>query len=154
MTAVLELRARGVRDGSGAAVAFLTGRSPGVTVEDPDGVVLLRVEKPALDPWYARRPDGWALLCIDPSVGTRHAITYADGRTGSFDAAPSSGAWELHVGGGLAVHARALGAGVGSDWTCAQDGTLELLDFLATVVTYREVRMLRSRRAEVAEGLT
>lgn len=139
---VLEVRGNGVRTGTGAMVAFLTGRGRAVGAEDPDGNPLLRVEK--TDEWYARRPDGETLLRIDWSLSRLHAVTYADGRTGRFDAGPHFGAWEL-TGSALDVHARWAGNPLTAplDWTCAQNGALTTLDFLATVVTYRALTRQR-----------
>ena len=148
---MLEVRGRGVRTGTGAVVAFLTGGGRRIDVEGPEGEPLLRVEKPLLDEWYARQPDGETVLRIDWSLTRFHTITYADGRTGRFDADPRFGAWQL-TGNGLDVHARWASNMITApfDWTCAQDGAMTTLDFLATVVTYRE--LYSYRRDQVQAG--
>jgi hypothetical protein len=153
---VLRVQARGVRSSSGISLAVLGGRSPEVAVDDASGEPLLRVHKRPLDEWFARRPTGEAILRIDRSLNRFHTVTYADGRTGRFDSGPRFGVWELMDGGKLLVHARTLGAGWPGqfDWECAQDGSLSLLDFLATVITYREVLRLRHEHVNAIGSLS
>ncbi len=154
---VLLVRHRTVVDGSAATVGFLLGDSPSVRVQDPEGEQLLRVEKRFLDEWYARAPDDWAILRIDRSLSKYHDVTYADGRTARFDSSPAGGAWELtdRADGRLLIHAQAVGSGITTpfQWMCSQDGSLSLRDFLATVVTYREVLKLRRQHIQAAGNL-
>lgn len=154
---VLLVRQQVVVDGSGATVGFIRGAGPNIRVQDPEGEPLLRVEKPFLDEWYARAPDDWTILRIDRSLGKYHDITYADGRTARVDGAPDAGAWELtdRASGRLVVHARAVGSQLTTpfQWMCSQDGSLSLRDFLATVVTYREVMKLRRQHVQAVGNL-
>lgn len=154
---VILIRNRVVVDGSGTAVAFTRGLTPSVRVHDPEGEAMLRVEKRFLDEWYARAPDDWTILRIDRSLNKFHDVTYADGRTARFNAAPEAGAWELTGSDGrLLIHARAAGHPLGPlyQWMCSQDGSLSLLDFLATVITYRELRLARRQHAQAVGNLS
>lgn len=152
---VILIRNRAVVSGTGATVAFTVGTTPSVRVTDPEGEPLLRVEKRFLDEWYARAPDDQAILRIDRSLNKFHDVTYADGRTARFNASPEAGTWDLTGPGGLLIHARAAGHPLGPlyQWMCSQDGSLSLVDFLATVVTYRELRLVRRQHAQAAGGL-
>lgn len=131
----------------GRVLAHVDAGERRFTVLDRDGTTLCAGHVEALIDWFVVDADGRGVIRLQLGLGRRHRVTFADGRIGRIEEDLVGGMWQLtdDDDGHLVIHVRPTGNAFRAlpEWTAAQDGSLDLVAFLATVETFRRARHLR-----------